>query len=1379
LLLAVIVLVAAAAAVATPALAQFTQQGPKLVGSGAVGEALQAHVALSADGNTAIVGGCCDQQQAPQGGAVWVFTRSGGVWTQQGSKLVGTGAVNSPYGAQQGSAVALSGDGNTVIEGGQNDNDVEGAVWVFTRSGGVWTQQGPKLVAAGAVRSQGASVAVSADGNTAIWGGLTDNNNNGAAWVFTRSNGVWTQQAQLVGTGALAGDYQGMVALSADGNTAIVGAGLNVSTGGNAGEDSGGEMWVFTRSNGVWTQQGPKLVGTGSVGLKGESIALSADGNTAIMDLYTDNSLVGAATVFVRNNGVWTQQGPLLDEVGAGNLGSVSLSGDGNTVILGGDQDNDGVGAAWVFTRSGGVWTQQGGSLVGTGAIGSAQQGDSVGLSADGNTAILSGGQDNGGLGAAWVFVSVAPLTLTSTASATTQVGQPYSQTNVAAGGTTPYTYAVSAGTLPAGTNLNTSTGTVSGTPTTAGAFSYTIKVTDSGSPFQTAQQTSSGRIAPATLTLTFTYSATTQVGQAYSQTNVAGGGTTPYTYTLLTGPLPAGTTLNASTGTVSGTPTTAGYFNYTIKVTDSSSPAQTALQVVIGLITPATLTLASTASSTTQVGRSYSQTNVAGGGTTPYTYSVSAGTLPAGTTLNSSTGTVSGTPTTAVAFSYTIKVTDSSSPAQTATQASSGTITPATLTLAATASATTQVGQSYSQTNVASGGTTPYTYSVSAGTLPTGTTLNTSTGTVSGTPTTAVAFSYTIKVTDSSSPAQTATQASSGTITPATLTLAATASATTQVGQSYSQTNVASGGTAPYTYSLSAGTLPAGTTLNISTGTVLGTPTTAGAFSYTIKATDSGSPTAQTATQVLSGTIAPVALTLASTASATTQVGLSYSQTNVASGGTTPYTYSVSAGTLPAGTTLNSSTGTVSGTPTTAVAFSYTIKVTDSGSPTAQTATQATSGTIKPAAAQTFTEFPIPTVSSGPFGITAGPDGALWFSEYNAGKIGRITAAGVITEFPIPTTNSQPYGITAGPDGALWFTENGGGGNGGNRIGRVTTAGVMTEFPIPTASSEPAGITTGPDGALWFTENTGNNIGRITTTTGPSPTATHDLNSDGYSDIAWRDSSGDTAAWLMNGATVSSTAALGTVLTTWSIVGQRDFNGDGKADLLWQDGNGDVVMWFMNGTAVASTASLGTVTTNWTVNGTGDFNGDGMADILWRDSNTGTVAIWFMNGATVTSATTYGAVTSNWSIIGANHGYIFWRDTAGDVAVWQVNGSGVVQTASLGNVTTNWAIAGIGDFNGDGVPDILWRDSNSGTVVIWFLNSSLAVQSTASYGTVTSNWSIVQTGDYNGDGKSDILWRDTAGDLAVWFMNGAAVLSTGAIGTVATTWSIQSQNAE
>jgi PKD repeat protein len=170
---------------AQPAAAQFTQQGQKLVGSGAVGGAEQGNsIALSADGNTAIVGGPGDNVNI---GAEWVFTRSsGGVWTQQGPKLFGSGTVGSPV--YQGYSVALSANGNIAMVGGPLDNSRAGAVWVFTRSGGgVWTQQGSKFFGSGAAGSaeQGASVALSADGTTAIVGGLSDNSLAGAAWVFT------------------------------------------------------------------------------------------------------------------------------------------------------------------------------------------------------------------------------------------------------------------------------------------------------------------------------------------------------------------------------------------------------------------------------------------------------------------------------------------------------------------------------------------------------------------------------------------------------------------------------------------------------------------------------------------------------------------------------------------------------------------------------------------------------------------------------------------------------------------------------------------------------------------------------------------------------------------------------------------------------------------------------------------------------------------------------------------------------------------------------------------------------------------------------------------------------------------------------------------
>ncbi|MCX6187029.1 MAG: cadherin-like beta sandwich domain-containing protein [Bacteroidetes bacterium] len=236
-------------------------------------------------------------------GAAWVYTRSGGVWRQQGSKLVGTGGVLEPT---QGTSVSLSSDGNTAIVGGYTDDSNQGAVWFFTRSGGVWSQQGNKLVGTGNVGTaqQGISVKLSADGNTAIVGGNSDDNGQGAAWIYTRSGGVWSQQgSKLVDTGGVVGSnkQQGSsVSLSADGNTAIVG--------GNGDNSNQGAIWVYTRSGGgVWSQHGGKMICVlGTIG------SLSADGNTAIV--CGSDSGQGA---------VWVFNGALPNNA---NLSSLSIS---------------------------------------------------------------------------------------------------------------------------------------------------------------------------------------------------------------------------------------------------------------------------------------------------------------------------------------------------------------------------------------------------------------------------------------------------------------------------------------------------------------------------------------------------------------------------------------------------------------------------------------------------------------------------------------------------------------------------------------------------------------------------------------------------------------------------------------------------------------------------------------------------------------------------------------------------------------------------------------------------------------------------------------------------------------------------------------------
>ena len=257
-----VVMLAYSLLTAPAAQAQFSQQGPKLVGTDTIGVAAQGFsVSLSGEGNTAILSGPYDNGDV---GAAWVYARSRGVWRQQ-AKLVGTGAIGK---AGQGWSVSLSDDGNTAIVGGYFDNNLTGAAWVYTRSGRVWRQQA-KLVGTGAVGTsgspveQGSSVALSADGSTAIVGGPGDDNVVGAAWVYTRSGGVWTQQGtKLVGTGAVGRALQGVSAsLSGDGNTAIVG-GENDSNG-------AGAAWIFTEQ--------PVFAGTpGRANCDGKSVAALA-----------------------------------------------------------------------------------------------------------------------------------------------------------------------------------------------------------------------------------------------------------------------------------------------------------------------------------------------------------------------------------------------------------------------------------------------------------------------------------------------------------------------------------------------------------------------------------------------------------------------------------------------------------------------------------------------------------------------------------------------------------------------------------------------------------------------------------------------------------------------------------------------------------------------------------------------------------------------------------------------------------------------------------------------------------------------------------------------------------------------------------------------
>ncbi len=394
-------------ALVTPVSAQFIQPGIKLTDPTAANEGYS--VALSGDGSTALVGA----YNANNGvGASTVFVRTNGIWTQQGPKLVGNDSVG---GASQGWSVGLSSDGNTAIVGGSYDRNGFGAAWIYTRTNSTWSQQGSKLVPSDPsdqFPAVGWSVALSADGNTAIVGGAGDNSFAGATWVFVRSNGVWSQQgAKIIAPDAVGAALQGnSVALSADGNTAVIGG----------PQDDGfiGAAWVYTRTGSIWSEQ-KKLIATGDINTaeQGQSVSISGDGSTVIVGGSGDNNSLGAAWIYTRSGVTWTQQAKLVGSgasVNASQGQSVALSGDGNTAIVGGGGDSNTTGAAWVFIRSGGVWSQPGSKIADPSGAG-ANQGQSVAISADSTIAILGGSNDTNGVGASWVYGIPPILLLTDT----------------------------------------------------------------------------------------------------------------------------------------------------------------------------------------------------------------------------------------------------------------------------------------------------------------------------------------------------------------------------------------------------------------------------------------------------------------------------------------------------------------------------------------------------------------------------------------------------------------------------------------------------------------------------------------------------------------------------------------------------------------------------------------------------------------------------------------------------------------------------------------------------------------------------------------------------------------------------------------------------
>jgi Putative Ig domain len=356
-------------------------------------------------------------------------------------------------------------------------------------------------------------------------------------------------------------------------------------------------------------------------------------------------------------------------------------------------------------------------------------------------------------------------LTITTSSLPNGTVNQPYSAAVSGSGGLPPYTWSVTPA-LPTNLSFNTQTGAINGTSVTADKTTHMFTLSDSLSPPQTVQKSLTLTInpPPAPLSITTTSLPAGTVGQAYNQSVDATGGTGPLTWSIVAGMLPQNLSLNSTTGVISGTPTATSTSSFTVQVADTAGQVVTrALSIVINPPTPPTITTTSLPGGT--VGLPYNQVLQATGGTGTLVWNLAAGSLPANLSL-SSTGTISGTPTTTGTSNFTVKVQDALG--QSDTQALSITVS-AALTITTTSLPDAEVGKSYNRTLQRSGGVSPFTWSVTPA-LPPNLNLDPSTGKISGTPAAGTAGTYTrtFTVQDSSTPTpQTASKQFSLTIKP------------------------------------------------------------------------------------------------------------------------------------------------------------------------------------------------------------------------------------------------------------------------------------------------------------------------------------------------------------------------------------------------------------------------------------------------------------------------------------------------------------------------------------------------------------------------------------------------------------------------------------
>jgi hypothetical protein len=804
-------------------------------------------------------------------GAAYIFERNqggAGNWGQI-KKLT---ASDANFNSRFGTAVAISAD--TVVAGADLKNNITGAAYLYERNRGGAENWGEVkiLTASDAAMNSSFGRAVGISGDTVVVGAHTMASATGAAYLYDRNQGGaenWGEIQKLAASDAGIDNSFG-ISTAILGNRVLVGA---------YGQNSfAGATYIFdmpllapTLSK-AFNPAAITIGGTSTVTLTLTNPNATPLTNAAFSDTLTNMSAAGGAV------------GGTCAGIAPGSLsaGATGLSFSGITIPASGSctvtfdvtsstigvQPNTASGVTATETSAAGTPSNTASLIVTCPAItlsslpaGTAGTGYSQTLTAAPGVGTYSFAVTAGSLPAGLSLAPSGAVTGTPSQAGTfnftvtaTGVGSctgsraytlsitcpaimlspgslpgvtfntAYSQTLSATPASGSYSFSLTSGILPAGLSLSPS-GSLSGTPTQTGAFTFRVTATAFGSC--TGFFDYALTVACASINLTPGSLPGGTVGTAYSQTvNATPSGI--YSYAVTSGALPNGLSLNSTTGAITGTPTTAGTFSFTVTATAGSCTGLRSYSVAIGC--PA-ITLAALGSAT--AGSSYAGSAAASPAGT-YTYSLSTGSLPSGLSLNASSGTITGTATVSGTYNFMIQAQAGSG----CIGAQSYALVVACPTITLSALPVPSLNTAYNQTVTASPAGS-YSFAVTAGVLPTGLSLNSATGVVSGTPTVSGAYSFTITATGFGT--CTGSSSYSGTIagigcTVGGVTLAALPPGT--VGMPYNNYPTALP-VAMYTYSLTAGSLPPGLILYPSIGLISGYPTTPGTYNFTILATD------------------------------------------------------------------------------------------------------------------------------------------------------------------------------------------------------------------------------------------------------------------------------------------------------------------------------------------------------------------------------------------------------------------------------------------------------------------------------------------------------------------------------------------------------------